>query len=151
MARPRITVKDITGMNPQKVMFVVEYTKDWSARRAAEASGYDADYGYALLKQDDVKTAIAYVVNKRLDASHIDAEWLLMEAVDNHQIARQQGKLSASNTALGIIAKHVMVDAFAAEKVEISTDKDIVDRLLRARSRMKQQSTPTDDTPVSFM
>lgn len=142
MARPRITVKDITGIDPKKVAFVVEYVKDFSARRAAEASGYPADSGWDLLKDADISRGVDHVLQQRLDASHIDAEWLLMEAVDNHQIARQQGKLSASNTALNMVAKHVMVDAFAAEKVEISTDKDIVDRLLRARSRMKQQSTP---------
>jgi len=148
MARPRITVQDITGMHPKRVAFVVEYIKDFSARRAAEASGYPADAGYAMIEESDIKVAIEKVLQQRLDASHIDAEWLLMEAVDNHQIARQQGKLSASNTALNMVAKHVMVDAFAAEKIEVSTDKDVMDRLLRARQRMKQP--PQDETPVSF-
>ncbi len=151
MARQRITVQDITGMEPKKVAFVVEYTKDFSARRAAEASGHPEDMGWELLKDPDIKRGIDHVLQKRLDASNIDAEWLLMEAVDNHQIARQQGKLSASNTALNMVAKHVMVDAFAAEKIEVSTDKDIMDRLLRARSRMKQSTPPQDDTPISFL
>lgn len=147
MARARITVKDITGLESAEVNFVIEYVKDFSARRAAEASGFPADLGHKIVEYPHIKKAIDHVLQQRLDASNIDAEWLLMEAVDNHQIARQQGKLSASNTALNMVAKHVMVDAFAAEKIEVSTDKDVMERLLRARQRMKK--SPPDDK-VSF-
>jgi len=71
-----------------------------------------------------------------------------MEAVDNHLIARQQGNISASNTSLGIVAKHTFVDAFAAEKVEVSSDKEVMERLMRGRNRLKEEEKPDDE--VSF-
>lgn len=141
----RITASDLTGLDPKKITFVIEYIKDFSARRAAEVAGYSPEYGYKLLENYDIAVAINNVLTQRLDASCIDAEWLLMEAVDNHHIARQRGNLAASNTALNLIAKHVFVDAFAAEKVEVSSDKEIMERLQRGRQRARQ--TPK----VSFL
>lgn len=148
----RITISDLTGLSNKHANFVIEYCKDFAARRAAEASGFAPDSGYKLLEREDVAAAIDRVLAIRLDASNIDAEWLLMEAVDNHLIARQCGKLAASNTALNLIAKHVFVDAFAAEKVEVSTDKDVMERLLRGRKRidaLRKAPPPSDD--VSFL
>lgn len=143
----RVTITDLTGLKPQEANFVIEYCKDFSPRRAAEASGYAPDSGYQVKERPNVAAAIQNVLAQRLEASHIDAEWVLMEAVDNHMIARQSGNISASNTALNLVAKHVFVDAFAAEKVEVSSDKEIMDRLMRGRKRAKGD-TPPD---VSFM
>jgi len=148
----KITLTDLTGLKPKEANFVIEYCKDFAPRRAAEASGYAADTGYQLLHHEHIATAIDKVLESRLDASHIDAEWVLMEAVDNHMIARQQGNISASNTALGLCAKHKMVDAFAAEKIEVNSDKEIMDRLLRGRKRLNGESDEVDDSgdEVSF-
>ena len=145
----RITVTDLTGLNPKEANFVIEYCKDFSARRAAEASGYAADSGYKIVNKDHVKAAIDHVLAQRLEASHIDAEWVLMEAVDNHLIARQQGNISASNTSLNLVAKHVFVDAFAAEKIDVNSDKEIMERLQRGRKRMNKDEDKPDDE-VSF-
>lgn len=141
----RITVTELTGLKPQHANFVIEYVKDFAPRRAAEASGYQPDYGSQLLLKDRIKAAINHILSQRLETTHIDAEWVLMEAVDNHLIARQQGNISASNTSLNLVAKHVFVDAFAAEKVNVTDDKDIMERLLRGRKRLNK----TDDE-VSF-
>jgi phage terminase small subunit len=149
----RITTKELTGLKPQYAAFVVEYVKDFAARRAAEASGFSPDSGYQLLERPEIKAAIAGIIEKRLEASHIDAEWVLMEAVDNHQIARQSGNINASNTALNLVAKHVFVDAFAAEKVEVNSDKDVMERLMRGRRRRGENQSnnePSGDEP-SFM
>ncbi len=142
----RITITELTGLKPKKANFVIEYCKDFSARRAAEASGFNPDTGYQLLKDDAVATAIDHILTERLEASHIDAEWALMEAVDNHMIARQQGNISASNTALSLVIKHKFVDGFAAEKVELNSDKEVMERLLRGR---KRQQSKSDD--ISFL
>lgn len=143
----RITSIELVGLKPKEVNFVIEYTKDFSARRAAEASGYSADSGYGILKLEYVQVAIEHILSHRLEASHIDAEWVLMEAVDNHKIARQQGNISASNTSLNLIAKHVFVDALAANvNIEVSSDKEIMERLLRGRKRLLK---PDDE--VSFL
>lgn len=148
---PRITVTELTGLKPKEANFVIEYCKDFSPRRAAEASGFDPDYGYTLLKKEPIAEAIDRILESRLEASNIDAEWVLMEAVDNHMIARQSGNISASNTALNMIAKHVFVDAFAAEKVEVNSDKEIMERLLRGRKRAAQQQEESDDDSPSFL
>jgi len=145
----RITAADIIGLKPKYAAFVIEYLKDFGARRAAEASGFEADYGYTLLDRPEIKEAINEALRRRLEATDIDAEWVLMEAVDNHCIARQQGNITASNTALNLVAKNVFVDAFAAEKVEMNSDKEIMERLLRGRKR-RQQDSDDDDTP-SFL
>lgn len=148
MSRARkIITADLHGLNPQELNFVIEYSKDFSARRAAEASGYAADSGYQLREKPIVAAAINKILGSRLDASHIDAEWVLMEAVDNHMIARQAGNITASNTALNLVAKHTYVDAFAAEKVEVSSDADVMARLLRGRERAKKNK---DEEEVSF-
>lgn len=147
MAR-RITQGELTGLTPKEANFVIELCKDFSPRRAAEASGYAADSGYTLKERFDIAAAIERVVESRLNASHIDAEWVLMEAVDNHLIARQQGKITASNTALNIIGRHKFVDSFAAEKIEVTDDKQVMERLLRGRKRASERSDTDDD--VSF-
>lgn len=146
----RITTTELTGLKPKYANFVIEYCKDCSARRAAEASGFSPDSGYALLEREDIQAVIQNIFAQRLEASHIDAEWVLMEAVDNHMIARQQGNISASNTSLNLVAKHVFVDAFAAEKVEVNSDKEVMERLLRGRKRLKSDIEDNAADDVSF-
>ena len=146
----RITITELTGLKPQYANFVIEYVKDFAPRRAAEASGYSPDYGSTLKDKPDVAAAINHVLAQRLEASHIDAEWVLMEAVDNHLIARQQGNISASNTSLNLVAKHVFVDAFAAEKVNVTDDKEVMERLMRGRKRLNAKSEDNTDDDVSF-
>jgi phage terminase small subunit len=136
------------GLTPKDANFVIEYCKDFASRRAAEASGYAADSGYKLLEKPEIAKAVERVVLSRLESSHIDAEWVLMEAVDNHMIARQAGNITASNTALNMVAKHMFVDAYAAEKVEVNSDKEIIERLRRGRSRANLSDDTNDD--VSF-
>jgi hypothetical protein len=139
----------LAGLPHKHANFVIEYAKDFSPRRAAEASGFSPDTGYTLREEPEIAAAIDLLIATRLEASDIDAEWVLMEAVDNALIAKQRGNISASNTALTLVAKHVMVDAFAADKVELSSAKDIVERLRRARDRM--QGDPNDEPEVSFL
>jgi len=133
----RIKCDHLGGMtlSPEHAMFVVEYSKDFNARRAAKAAGFAADTGIALRERDDIKTALAYIIGERQKDANIDAEWVMYELVDNHMIARQMGNINASNTALGQLAKFNTVDAFAADKVIIQGDKEIVERLMRARNR----------------
>ncbi|WP_461521145.1 terminase small subunit [Porticoccus sp.] len=139
-------------MAPKEANFVVEYVKDFSARRAAECSGYSPDYGHQLLQKDHIDAAVQHILAQRLEASHIDAEWLLMEAADNHFIARQQGNINASNSALTLIAKHVAVDALAANKVDVdvTSGKEIAARLQRWRQRVGGHESKPDEEP-SFL
>lgn len=141
-----MNILKLHNLTPKDVNFVIEFCKDFDARRAALASGYAADTGYRIREKPAVQAAIESVLTSRLELSHIDAEWVLMEAVDNHMIARQLGNITASNTALNLIAKHARVDAFAAEKIIMASDQDVVDRLQRARKRINN-----DEEDVSFL
>ena len=119
-----------------EALFLVEYAKDCNARRAALAVGLAADTGYLMRDRENIQEAYAHIVMQRVQSSHIDAEWVLWELVDNHTIAKQSGNISASNTALKTIASLAVVDAFAAEKVMMTSDRDVIDRLNRGRTRM---------------
>ncbi|QZI92158.1 putative terminase small subunit [Vibrio phage PS25B.1] len=152
MKRRTVRLLDELELPPKKANFVVEYIKDFAPRRAAEASGYAADYGYRLLDEPEVSAAIEYIIQQRLEVNMIDADWLLNEMVDNHMIARQQGNITASNTALNMVGKHKRVDAFAADKIKVSTDADVVDRLVAARRRVSEANKPPqEDDDVSFL
>lgn len=113
-----IRCKFLGRLSPKEASFVIEYVKDFAARRAAEASGHSPDKGHKLVEEEHIADAIRAVIEDRLENVGIDAEWLLYELVDNHRIARQQGNISASNTALGTLAKHVTIDALAKQKVD---------------------------------
>tara|TARA_R110000851_G_scaffold991_3_gene3465 strand:- start:957 stop:1412 length:456 start_codon:yes stop_codon:yes gene_type:complete len=148
----RFKMGDIIGvdLSPQELNFVIEYSKDFNARRAAVASGYEPDTGYQIKNKENVVAALAMILNGRLEASHIDAEWVLMEAVDNHMIARQCDNINASNTALKLIAQHTMVDAMASDKLNMNVqgDQQVMARLMRGRQRMNKSDDNDDE--VSF-
>ena len=143
---------DLIGLPPKEANFVVEYVKDFAVRRASEAAHYSPEHGYKLLARKDVSDAVELIIQQRLEVNLIDADWLLGEMVDNHMIARQQGNIASSNTALGMLGKHKRVDAFAADKIKVSTDADVVERLIAARQRLNDlgEDKPGDDD-VSFL
>lgn len=150
----------IAGMDDRHVMFVVEYLKTRKASVAAEAVGYSPDHGHKLMQLPDVQLAVTHALANFYLEAQIDAEWVLREAVDNHYLCRQMGNLAGSNQALNLIAKHAQVDAFAAEKIELASDEQIRERLVRARMRRHLQTpegerVESDSAPVdvteSFM
>ena len=157
MANRRCADGDLIGLDTREARFVVEYVKDLNARRAAKASGHGPDAGYKLREKENISAAIFHILNQALESAKIDAEWLLMEVVDNHMLARQAGNLPASNTALNLIAKHTMVDAMASDKMNLNVhgDKDVMERLQRGRERARNKQATIDDPqlfidPVSF-
>lgn len=130
----------------QSISFIIELSKDWNVARASRVAGITTERGLMVREHPEVKRAIGAIQEHRLENSHITAEWALMEAVDNHLIARQMNNINASNTALNLIMKHSTVDAFAAEKVTLSVGEEVKSRLARGRQRMNQSLKP-DSTP----
>lgn len=122
-------------ISPEHRIFAIEFCKDFNERRAAGVAGFEPDRGYSLKKIPVVKDAIDAILKARSMEAEVDAEWLQMQGVDNHWLARQQGKIGESTAALTFVAKLSGVDAFAAQKVEVKSDSEIIDRLLRARER----------------
>ena len=141
----RITSGELTGLHPTHASFVIEYMKAFDSALAAERAGFARTSGGNLLLREDITEVLSRVLQEKMEAVGIDAEWVLMELVDNHYLARQQGKLTASNTSLRIIAAHAAVDAFAAEKVQIASDDQVRDILLRGRKRGFGRDMPDED------
>lgn len=119
---------------PRYKRFVLEYLKDMNERRAAVICGFNPDEVDAVFEEPGVRELINANLDRRMDLANIDAAWLLQEMIENHYLARQEGKLSASNQILSVIGKHTQIDAFAAERVEVKTDSDLKERLKRGRS-----------------
>ena len=110
--------------------------------------------GQAWIKNDDaIQLALNNILQSRLESSHIDAEFLMYELLDNHRIAREKGNITASTSALATIGKLALVDAFAAEKTIVASDQDVMNRLSRGRSRMRNNGddVPLLAEPVSFI
>ena len=147
MSKMKLT--SLQHLSARQASFVVEYIKDFAARRAAQASGYAPDTGYKLLEKPEIKAAIQDIIANRLEHNLVDAEWCLNEAVDNHFLARQSGNITASNTALGLIMKHTLVDAFASDKMNLNVhaDKQVMEKLQRGRKR----ASGGDEGAVSFL
>lgn len=138
-------------LDSKRSTFVIEYCKDHKDRRAAMVAGFHPDEGLKLLEDERIKAHISKIQQRKLDFKNIDADNIVAEAWDNHYLARQQGNISASNTALTLIAKTRQVDAFASEKIDITTDSDLTAQLLRARERRARELKGDDDLdPVSF-
>lgn len=147
MNRKQPQLEDFPHLDLAHALFVIEYCKDNDARRAASVAGYPADEGYKLRDDPYIREAIQSVIVLQLKDKVLDPEWLLQELYHNHLLARQQGNITASNQTLNLIAKHAKVNAFAAEKVEMIGDKEIMMRLTRERernlARIRKENSPS--------
>ena len=103
-------------MTPKQEAFVREYLIDLNATQAAIRAGYSEATAYSqgqrLLKNVEVASALTEAKDERADKCDIDALWVLREAKATYQAARELDKLSEANTALGLIGKHINVNAF---------------------------------------
>ena len=151
----QLTMEDMVGLSNDEACFLIEYFTDRNAQRAATAINRSSDWAYKTLKKEHFMEALERVTLFRMKHSVYDAEWHLQNLVENHYIARQEGKISASNQALHQIGKHAAVDSFAAEKVQIQGADAIIERLTRSRSRLasRHDEKSDDEKPggVSFL
>lgn len=103
-------------MTPKQEAFVREYLIDLNATQAAIRAGYSeataSEQGSRLLGNVKVAEAITQGKEQRAEKCEIDALWVLREAKSTYEAARALDKLSEANTALGLIGKHVNVNAF---------------------------------------
>lgn len=125
-------------MDYKRYNFALEYLKDFNERRSAIVSGLNPDENW--LEDTEVSMHVHEAMQKRMSVANIDAAWLMQEMVDNHHLARQKGQLSVSRATLADIGKLAAVDAFAAEKVKLSGDDDIIERLKRGRDELSKSS-----------
>ena len=120
-------------MTPKQGAFVREYLIDLNATQAAIRAGYSEATAYSqgqrLLKNVEVQRAVEEATTERADKCEIDALWVLREAKATYEAARSLDKLSEANTALGLIGKHVGVNAFE-ERVSSKHSGEIVARVV---------------------
>ncbi len=148
-------------LTPKQQRFVEEYLIDLNATQAAIRAGYSPRTARAIacenLAKPDIQEAIARAKRDRSEATEIDAEWVLRQAVELHRRCMQEIKpalhpktrrqlkdengnalytfnAAAANRALELIGKHIAVGAFK-EHLEIGGEITLVERLQRGRDR----------------
>jgi phage terminase small subunit len=160
------------NLSPKQQRFVDEYLIDLNATQAAIRAGYSKKTARQIasenLSKPDIQEAIAEAMRERSEATKIDAEWVLNQAVELHRRCMQEIKpaqnpktgkqlhdangnalftfnAAAANRALELIGKHVEVAAFK-DRIEVSGEKTLVERLqagrLRASAPLKDAEAP---------
>ena len=153
-------------LTPKQQRFIDEYLIDLNATQAAIRAGYSPRTARAIacenLAKPDIQEAIAKAKIERSEATKIDAEWVLKQAVELFERCMQHvrpaknpktGKplidddgnaLYVFNTggaarALELVGKHVDIGAFR-DRLEVSGGISLVERLQagRDRARMKR-------------
>ena len=153
-------------LTPKQHRFVEEYLIDLNATKAAGRARYSEktarQIGSENLSKPAIQEAIAEAKRERSEATKIDAEWVLRQAVELHrrcmqeikpalhpktrkQMKDEEGNLlfvfnaAAANRSLELIGKHTEIAAFR-DRLEVSGGISLVERLQagRDRARMKR-------------
>ncbi|WP_120497527.1 terminase small subunit [Kiloniella sp. EL199] len=134
--------------------FVEEYLIDFNATQAAIRAGYSPNSvkqsASRTLKNPLMQEAIEQAKAARSQRLQIDADYVLKGAVELFERCMQRspaadadGEYKFQHTgagkALEIIGRHVSVQAFK-EKVEMSIENELIDRLMRGRKRLNDKS-----------
>lgn len=132
----------ITGINldTMRAAFVFEYTFDYQHRRAAEAIGAHPDDGMKLLAEPEVQEAVRHVYNYQMQASDLTAETIKEEMYALYKVAVQDGKLSVAAKLLDQLARHSHIDAYAAQRIAVSADAEVAQKLQSGRQRAREAS-----------
>ncbi len=150
-------------LTPKQQRFIDEYLIDLNATQSAIRAGYSPRTARAIacenLAKPDIQEAIARAKRDRSEATKIDAEWVLKQAVELHRRCMQEIKpalhpksrrqlkddsgnllftfnAAAANRALELVGKHVDIGAFR-DRLEVSGGISLVERLQRGRDRVR--------------
>lgn len=122
--------------------FVLEYLKDFDIHRTAVVCGLTPEEAFDLRIRPDVLTEVVRLQQDTLTVKEITADWLSQELYELLNMCKQTGKLTTAHQVLKTIGSLGRVDAYAAEKVELKSDRDVVERLMRGRSRVVKFDLP---------
>ena len=152
-------------LTPKQNRFVEEYLIDLNATKTAVRAGYSEktarQIGSENLSKPAIQEAIARAKRDRSEATKIDAEWVLKQAVELHrrcmqeikpalhpktrkQMKDEEGNLlfvfnaAAANRSLELIGKHTEIAAFR-DRLEVSGGISLVERLQRGRDRARMK------------
>ena len=154
--------------------FIDEYLIDLNATQAAIRAGYSVKSARAIacenLAKPDIQGAIAEAKRDRSEATKIDSDWVLREAVTLYQRCIQEIKpalhpksrrqlkddsgnllftfnAAAANRSLELVGKHVDIGAFK-DRLEISGGVSLVERLQAGRDRARMPCQPVATSPA---
>ncbi len=160
-------------LTPKQNRFVDEYLIDLNATQAAIRAGYSPRTARAIacenLAKPDIQEAIALAKQARAEATKIDSEWVLRQAVALYQRCMQEIKpalhpktrrqlkddagnklftfnAAASNRALELIGKHVDIGAFK-DSLGVSGEISLVERLQKGRDRVRMMRAEDAEAP----
>ena len=152
-------------LTPKQQRFVEEYLVDLNAAQAAIRAGYSRNsarqIGDENLSKPVIAAAVAEAKRERSEATKIDAEWVLRQAVELHRRCMQEirpvrnpktGKqlydddgnalfafnAAAANRSLELVGKHVDIGAFK-ERLEFSGGLSLVERIQAGRDRVRKK------------
>ena len=152
-------------LTPKQQCFIEEYLIDLNATAAAIRAGYSPRTARAIacenLAKPDIQEAIAKAKIGRSEATKIDSDWVLREAVTLYQRCIQEIKpalhpksrrqlkddsgnllftfnAAAANRSLELVGKHVDIGAFK-DRLEVSGGISLVERLQRGRARARMK------------
>lgn len=161
------------NLTPKQRRFIDEYLIDLNATQAAIRAGYSAKSARAIacenLTKPDIQEAIVAAKQARAEATKIDSEWVLRQAVALYQRCMQEIKpalhpktrrqlkddagnklftfnAAASNRALELIGKHVDIGAFK-DRLEVSGELSLVERLQQGRKRVRMTRAEDAEAP----
>ena len=152
-------------LTPKQQRFIDEYLIDLNLTKSAVRAGYSEktarQIGSENLSKLAIQEAIARAKRDRSEATKIDAEWVLKQAVELHRRCMQEIKpalhpksrrqlkddsgnllftfnAAAANRALELVGKHVDIGAFK-DRLEVSGGISLVERLQRGRDRVRMK------------
>ena len=153
---------NIKKLTPRQQRFVAEYRIDLNATQAAIRAGYSEktarQTGSENLSKPAIQEAIARAMRKRSEATEIDAEWVLRQAMELHlrcmseikpvnnpktgkQIYNDDGNAlfkfnaSGASRALELIGKHIDIGAFR-DRLEVNSGgPSLIERIQAGRRR----------------
>ncbi len=155
-------------LTPKQQRFIDEYLIDLNATQAAIRAGYSSRTARAIacenLAKPDIQEAIAEAKRERSEATKIDSDWVLREAValyqrciqeikpalhpkSRRQLKDDSGNLlftfnaAAANRALELVGKHVDIGAFK-DRLEVSGGISLVERIQAGRDRARMPRQP---------
>ncbi len=161
-------------LTPKQHRFVEEYLIDLNLTKAAVRAGYSEktarQIGSENLSKPAIQEAIAEAKRERSEATKIDAEWVLHQAVELHRRCMQEVKpalhpksrrqlkddsgnllftfnAAAANRSLELVGKHVDIGAFK-DRLEVSGGISLGERLQRGRDRVRMPCQPVSTFPA---
>ena len=159
------------NLTPKQQRFVDEYLIDLNATQAAIRAGYSRNcagqIGEENLKKPVIIAAVAKAKRERSEATKIDAEWVLRQAVELHgrcmqeirpalnpktrkQLKDDDGNAlftfnaAAASRALELIGKHTEVAAFK-DRLEVSGGQTLAERIQAGRRRAYGNHGPAEE------